>query len=84
MIGCKSGAILFFIDQFKYNISGKTVMVNDRLYPYVDIYYFSKFPQWEIGLGVLAQNLYYCLPNIFYFLFVLREHNSAPKWLICN
>jgi hypothetical protein len=53
------------------------------LYPYVDIYYFSKFPQWEIGLGSACPKLYIAFPNIFYFLVVLREHNSAPKWSIC-
>jgi hypothetical protein len=37
----------------------------------------------EIGLGVLAPKLYIAFPNIFCFLVVLREHNSAPKWSIC-
>jgi hypothetical protein len=55
---------------------------DDRFYPYIDIYYL-KFPQWEIGLGVLAPKLYIAFPNIFCFLVVFREHNSAPKWSIC-
>jgi hypothetical protein len=45
------------------------------------IYIILKFN--EIGLGVLAPKLYIAFPNIFCFLVVLREHNSAPKWSIC-
>jgi hypothetical protein len=80
MIELQKWRYSLFIDQFKYNISGKTMSWKMIGFILILIYIILKFPQWEIGLGVLAPKLYIAFPNIFCFLVVFREHNSAPKW----